>query len=66
MNQNKPTLAPLFDCLQAMLKGEDYQPKPSKIFQQDYEHAKDFLLNYRDSIDTFNSYRRYLKMLSKT
>lgn len=51
-------LTPLFDGLQAMLKNEDYQPKLNKAFQQDYEHAKDFLLSYRGSIDTFNSYRR--------
>lgn len=58
MSQNKPTPVPLFDGLQAMLKHEDYQPKLSKAFQQDYIHAKNFLLSYRGSIDTFNSYRR--------
>jgi hypothetical protein len=41
-----------------MLKDEDYQPKINKVFQQDYEYAKNFLLSYRGSIDTFNSYRR--------
>jgi hypothetical protein len=61
MSQNKPILTPLFDSLQAMLKGEDNQPKLSKPFQQDYLHAKNFLLSYRGSIDTFNSYRRDIK-----
>ena len=41
-----------------MLSHEDYQPNLPKHFQQDYEHAKNFLLSYRGSIDTFNSYRR--------
>jgi len=54
----KIKLMPLFDGLQAMLKNKDYQPKLNKTFQQDYEHAKNFLLSYRGSIDTFNSYRR--------
>lgn len=58
MSQNKFILIPLFDGLQAMLKGEDYQPKLNKAFKQDYDHAKNFLLSYRGSIDTFNSYRR--------
>ena len=58
MSKNKLILAPLFDGLHAILKNEDYQPKLNKTFQQDYEHAKNFLLSYRGSIDTFNSYRR--------
>jgi site-specific recombinase XerD len=58
MSKNKTVLVPLFDSLQSMLKQDDYQPKLNKIFQQDYLHAKNFLLSYRGSIDTFNSYRR--------
>ena len=51
-------LVPLFDGLLQMMAHEDYQPKITKIFQEDYEHAKNFLLSYRGSIDTFHSYRR--------
>jgi len=58
MSQKKFALTPLFDGLQSMLKGENYQPKLNKAFQQDYDHAKNFLLSYRGSVDTFNSYRR--------
>lgn len=58
MNTNKPIFSPLFDGLQAMLKDEDYSAKLNKVFYQDYVHAKNFLLSYRGSIDTFNSYRR--------
>lgn len=58
MSANKQIPSPLFDGLQAMLKNENYQPTLSNAFQQDYEHAKNFLLSYRGSIDTFNSYRR--------
>jgi len=58
MSTNKPIPIPLFDGLQTMLKHEDYQPKLNKPFQHDYEHAKNFLLSYRGSVDTFNSYRR--------
>lgn len=50
--------SPLFDGLQQMLAHEDYQPKLTKAFQEDYQHAKNFLLSYRGSNDTFNSYRR--------
>ena len=57
-SQKKHIPVPLFDGLQAILKHEDYQPKLNKVFQQDYNHAKNFLLSYRGSIDTFNSYRR--------
>ncbi|MCW5582412.1 MAG: hypothetical protein KIT56_00735 [Gammaproteobacteria bacterium] len=41
-----------------MLKKENYKPKLNKAYQEDYKHAKDFLLSYRGSVDTFNSYRR--------
>jgi site-specific recombinase XerD len=58
MSTIKHTPSPFFDGLQQMLGDIDYQPKLTKPFQQDYEHAKRFLLSYRGSIDTFNSYRR--------
>ncbi len=58
MSKIKPIPTPFFDGLQQMLANEDYQPKLKKAFQEDYEHAKAFLLSYRGSIDTFNSYRR--------
>ncbi len=53
---SRPT--PLFDSLDAMLKNQDYQPTLSTNFQPDYLYAKNFLLSYRGSKDTFNSYRR--------
>lgn len=58
MNTIKQIPIPFFDGLQQMLAHEDSQPKLSKTYQQDYEHAKNFLLSYRGSLDTFNSYRR--------
>ncbi len=58
MSTSKPIPSPLFDGLQQMLSHEDYQPHLPKAFEQDYEHAKNFLLSYRGSLDTFNSYRR--------
>jgi site-specific recombinase XerD len=58
MSTIKQIPSPIFDGLQQMLANEDYQPKLSKAFRQDYEHAKTFLLSYRGSVDTFNSYRR--------
>jgi site-specific recombinase XerD len=58
MNTIKQIPSAFFDGLQQMLVKEDYQPKLSKVFQKDYEHARNFLLSYRGSIDTFNSYRR--------
>lgn len=61
MNTIKPIPSPFFDGLQPMLANEDYQPKLTKAFKQDYELAKKFLLSYRGSIDTFNSYRREIE-----
>ena len=58
MNTIKPVPSPFFDGLQPMLTNEDYQPKLIKAFKHDYELAKKFLLSYRGSLDTFNSYRR--------
>jgi len=58
MSTIKQIPSPFFDGLQQMLAHEDYQPKLSKSFQQDYEYARNFLLSYRGSLDTFNSYRR--------
>lgn len=58
MNTSKRYPSPLFDGLESMITNKDYQPLIPKRFQADYDHARDFLLSYRGSIDTFNSYRR--------
>ncbi len=58
MTTSKPLPSPIFDGLQELLTHQDYQPKLSKAFQQDYQLAKGFLLSYRGSSDTFNAYRR--------
>lgn len=58
MSINKRIPTPLFDGLEAMLSDDDHQPKLACAFQQDYQHARNFLLSYRGSFDTFNSYRR--------
>ena len=58
MTASKPLPSSIFDGLQEMLVNQDYQPKLNKAFQQDYQHAKAFLLSYRGSSDTFNAYRR--------
>lgn len=58
MKAIKQTPSPLFDGLQQLLADEDCQPKLAGVWRQDYAHAKDFLLSYRGSLDTFNSYRR--------
>ncbi|MBS0358612.1 MAG: site-specific integrase [Proteobacteria bacterium] len=61
MSANKCIPRPLFDGLQQMLTNEDYQPKLTKAFQQDYDKARNFLLSYRGSLDTFNAYRREIE-----
>ena len=61
MSTIKSIPSPFFDGLQPMLVNEDYRPKLAKTFKQDYELAKKFLLSYRGSIDTFNSYRREIE-----
>lgn len=58
MSTSKRNPTPLFDGLKQMLANEDYRPDIPNRFQQDYKYAKSFLLSYRGSIDTFNSYRR--------
>lgn len=58
MSTIKQIPIPFFDGLQQMLSNKGYEPKLKKAFQEDYERAKNFLLSYRGSIDTFNSYRR--------
>jgi len=58
MSKINPIPSPFFDGLEKMLADEDYQPQLTKAFQEDYQHARDFLLSYRGSRDTFNSYRR--------
>ena len=61
MKDNRRLPLPLFDGLQQMLADNGYQPTLSKEFLQDYLHAKRFLLSYRGSLDTFNSYRREIE-----
>jgi len=58
MSKINPIPSPFFDGLEQMLADEDYQPQLTKVFEEDYQHARDFLLSYRGSKDTFNSYRR--------
>ena len=58
MSKINPVPSPLFDGLEAMLADDDYQPKLPKAFQEDYHYARNFLLSYQGSKDTFNSYRR--------
>lgn len=51
--------SPLFDGLQELQNNQGYEPRFADSTQaQDYEQAKQFLLSYRGSLDTFNSYRR--------
>lgn len=61
MDKSKQLPSPLFDGLQQMLANEDYQPKLAGVSLQDYRHARNFLLSYRGSLDTFNSYRREIE-----
>lgn len=59
MKTNIPS--PLFDTLDHFLDHTDYKPNLSPVFQADFEQAKQFLLNYRGSPDTFNAYRREIE-----
>lgn len=61
MNTKKPLLTPLFDGLQEMLAEEDYCPLLSAEEKAIRAHAKQFLLSYRGSLDTFNAYRREIE-----
>ncbi len=58
MPKINPLPNPVFDGLVHMLTNDDYQPQLTKAFYEDYQHAKNFLLSYRGSQDTFNAYRR--------
>ena len=44
-----------------MQTAEDFQPKLNEAYKKDYLQAKEFLLSYRGSVDTFNSYRREIE-----
>ena len=57
----KTLLLPLFDGLQEMLADEDYCPPLTAEEKTIHAHAKRFLLSYRGSLDTFNSYRREIE-----
>ena len=61
MSKIKNIPSPLFDSLKSMLIDQDYQPALTQQYLQDYNHARNFLLNYRGSLDTFNSYRREIE-----
>lgn len=61
MSASKPIPSPLFDGLEQMMGNDGYTPKLSDALFQDYQHAKNFLLSYRGSLDTFNSYRREIE-----
>lgn len=58
MSASKPIPSPLFDGLGQMIGDDGYTPKLTHASFQDYQYAKNFLLSYRGSLDTFNSYRR--------
>ena len=61
MTTCKSMPSPLFDGLQQILANEDYQPSLTGNCLQDYLQARNFLLSYRGSLDTFNSYRREIE-----
>ncbi len=61
MSTKKQLPSPLIDGLQELLSGEYYCPPLSAEEKIVYEHAKSFLLSYRGSLDTFNSYRREIE-----
>lgn len=52
---------PLFDTLDNILDGS--LPDAAKTYQNDYQHALEFLYSYRGSEATFNSYRREIERL---
>lgn len=54
-------LTPLFQSLDDMLAGEAYSPTLHADENKIYTYAKQFLLSYRGSLDTFNSYRREIE-----
>lgn len=56
---------PIFDTLESLAKAtdcetpaEEISPVPFYVDPDDYEISREFLLAYRGSADTFNSYRR--------
>jgi site-specific recombinase XerD len=62
MDNSKPHLQPFFDSLAHMLsKDVVYTPPLKGVFLQDYMRAKEFLLSYQGSQDTFNAYRREIE-----
>ena len=62
MNNSKKFLQPYFDSLNQMLSEDSvYTPPLKGVFLQDYMRAKEFLLSYQGSHDTFNAYRREIE-----
>ncbi|WP_289245276.1 site-specific integrase [uncultured Methylophaga sp.] len=51
-----PLPKPIFDTLDSL--EQNLAPIPSYVFDNDFAISREFLLAYRDSPDTFNSYRR--------
>ncbi len=56
MTNRAPSPEPIFDTLDAF--ESDDTPLPAYIKKADYVVTKDFLIAYKGSLDTFNSYRR--------
>ena len=68
-SSNIPLPLPLFDTLEHLLEEAADQLVPPvflkqfKAFEDDYLITRRFLLEYKGSVDTFNSYRRELERL---
>ncbi|ETO93790.1 site specific recombinase, phage integrase family [Legionella longbeachae] len=59
----KIQLLPLFDTLEHLHKNPESTILPHPRFQQDFNHALNFLKSYNGSLGTFNSYRRETERL---
>ena len=56
-----PLPIPLFDTLENL--AADQIDAPGSIIASDFHHARQFILSYRGSPDTFNAYRREVERL---
>lgn len=61
MTHRRPLPVPNFDSLNQMLAEDTYTPSLKGTRLKEYELAKDFLLSYQGSQDTFNAYRREIE-----
>lgn len=59
----KTSLLPLFDSMDHIHKNAENVILPNRRFQQDFNHALNFLKSYNGSLGTFNSYRRETERL---